>query len=278
MPTLTCEISQTLADQLERERRRTGEPVSHIVMRALADALQVEHATLFKVSTSGALVEGVFQGVVAVGTLKEHGDFGLGTFADLDGEMVALDGHYYQVRSSGAVGEAPDSALVPFAVVTRFQPERTVEVPAFESLDALLAALDAARESGNLFFALRASGSFEYVKTRAVCKTEGPSSLEEAASHQAEFELTSVSGTLVGFWTPEYARTVNVAGYHLHFLSDDRRHGGHVLACRGLGLRVQVQREADFRLAIPETPQFLKADLTGDPSQALDRAERDRAC
>jgi acetolactate decarboxylase len=281
MPTLTCEISQSLADQLARQRERTGEPIAHIVMRALADALQVEHATLFQVSTSGALVEGIYQGVVAVGTLKEHGDFGLGTFTDLDGEMVALDGHYYQVRASGTVAEAPDSALVPFAVVTRFQPERTVELPAFASLDALQASLDAVRNSGNLFFAVRASGTFDYVKTRAVCKVETPTTLPttlvEAASRQAEFEFTRISGTLVGFWTPEYAKAVNVAGYHLHFLSDDHQHGGHLLTCRGPGLQVQVEHTADFRMAIPETPQFLKADLTHDPSQALDRAERDHS-
>jgi acetolactate decarboxylase len=275
VPRLTCDISQTLADQLERLHRRTGEPIGHIVMRALADALQVEHATLFQVSTTGALVEGIYQGVVAVGTLKEHGDLGLGTFADLDGEMVALDGHYFQVRASGAVTEAPNAALVPFAVVTRFQAERTVDLPAFPTLEALQAALDAVRDSGNLFFALRARGTFDYLKTRAVCKAEAPRTLVQAAERQAEFEFTAITGTLVGFWTPEYAKAVNVAGYHLHFLSADHQHGGHVLACRGPGLRVEAQHTADFRMAIPETPQFLHADLTGDPTRALNQAERD---
>jgi acetolactate decarboxylase len=275
MPRLTCDISQTLLDLLHREQERTGEPISHIVMRALADALQVEHATLFQVSTTGALVEGVYQGVVSVGTLKEHGDFRLGTFADLDGEMVALDAHYYQVRSSGSVTEAPDSALVPFAVVTRFRPERTLDVGAYSSLDELQTALDAVRNTGNLFFAVRASGTFDYVKTRAVCKAEAHTGLVEAAAHQAEFEFTSISGTLVGFWTPEYARAINVAGYHLHFLSADHEHGGHLLACRGQQLQAQVEHTADFRMAIPETPQFLQADLTHDPSAALAQAEQD---
>jgi acetolactate decarboxylase len=277
MPKLTCDVSQTLFDRLHEQHRRTGEPIAHIVMRALADALQVEHATLFQVSTTGALVEGIYQGVVAVGTLREHGDFGLGTFADLDGEMVALDGRYYQVRSSGTVAEAPDTALVPFAVVTRFQPERTMAIPAFTSLDALQATLDGVRNSGNLFFAVRASGTFDYVKTRAVCKAEAPTTLVEAAETQAEFEFTAIAGTLVGFWTPEYAKAVNVAGYHLHFLSADHQHGGHLLACRGQGLQAQVEHTADFRLAIPETPQFLHADLSRDPTQALDQAERDHS-
>jgi acetolactate decarboxylase len=275
MPRLTCNISQSLMDQLEAYCRRTGEPVSHVVMRALADALQVEHATLFQVSTSGALVEGLYQGVVSVGTLKEHGDFGLGTFVDLDGELVALDGRYYQVQSSGAVAEAPDAALVPFAVVTHFQPERTLAIPAFASLDALLAALDAVRNSGNLFFAVRARGTFEYLKTRAACKTAAGTSLVEATAHQAEFEFADITGTLIGFWTPEYAKAVNVAGYHFHFLSDDRGHGGHLLACRATGLQAEIEHAADFRMAISETPQFLQADLRRDPTRALAQAETD---
>ena len=79
---------------------------------------------------------------------------------------------------------------------------------------------------------------------------------------------------LVGFWTPQYARTVNVAGYHLHFLSDDRQSGGHLLECRARELEVAIEHAADFRMAIPETAGFLRADLSGDPGADLEKAER----
>jgi acetolactate decarboxylase len=128
MPHLSCEISQSLLNALQTRVRTTGEPIDHIVMRALADQLQVPHATLFQVSTSGALVEGIYQGVVTVGELKRHGDLGLGTFADLDGEMVVVDGGFWQVPGSGAAHEASDSDLAPFAVVTNFRPERNIEL------------------------------------------------------------------------------------------------------------------------------------------------------
>ena len=121
MPNLSCEISQSLMDALQTRVRTTGEPLNHIVMRALADHLGIPHATLFQVSTSGALVEGISQGVVTVGELKRHGDLGLGTFADLDGEMVVVDGRFWRVPGTGAVREAADSDLAPFAVVTSFQ-------------------------------------------------------------------------------------------------------------------------------------------------------------
>ncbi|HVN64981.1 MAG TPA: acetolactate decarboxylase [Candidatus Binataceae bacterium] len=254
--------------------RDTGEPLNHIVMRALADHLEVQHATLFQVSTSGALVEGISQGVVTVGELKRHGDLGLGTFADLDGEMIVVDGHFWRVSGSGDTNEASDSDLTPFAVVAFFRPEQTIELGSFASLDELLARLDRLRNSNNLFFAVRIDGLINRLRARAVCKKAG-AGLVEVAATQAEFEFHRVSGSIVGFWTPAYARTVNMAGWHLHFLKEDRSGGGHVLDIQGEGLRAQVQHLDDFRMAIPESPEFLKADLTGDPSMALIKAERE---
>lgn len=275
MPTLTCEISQSLWNALQR-RVAEGEPLAHVVSRSLADALQVDHGTLFQVSTTGALVEGIYDGVVSVGTLKEHGDFGLGTFADLNGEMVGVDGHFFQARSDGTVGEAPTDALVPFAVVTHFRAERTAVIAQCPSFAELEAKLDAMRDSANVFFAFRVDGIFDSVKTRIACKTTPDTKLVDAAAHQAEFEYKDIEGTLVGFWTPHYARTVNVPGYHLHFLSKDRRVAGHLLDCRAKTLRAQLQHEADFRIAVPETAHFLKADLTRDGSVDLETAERGR--
>jgi acetolactate decarboxylase len=275
MPELNCQISRSLLDALADRRRQTGETTDHIVMEALADALQVDHATLFQISTSGALVEGATSGVITVGELAHHGDFGLGTFADFDGEMVVVDGTTYQVTREG-VRVAPAEASVPFAVVTHFMPEQDVEIPAVASLDDLLARLDSLRNTGNQFFAVRVDGTFDQIKTRAVCKSDGSASLVEAASSQAEFEFRAAEGVLVGFWTPEYAKSVNVAGWHLHFLTADRTGGGHLLACRAGAMRVRVQHVSDFRMAIPETAAFLKADLTRDPSAAILKAEKAR--
>ncbi len=274
MPTLTCEISETLIRALEARSRQTGEPIAHIVMSSLADTLEIDHSTLFQVSTSTALVEGVYGGVVTIGELKRHGSFGLGTFDGLDGEMLALDGHFYQVLGTGAVREARDDARAPFAVVTEFRAEREFVLDRVESFDDLIAQLDSRRETGNLFFAARIDGRFSHIRTRALCKTASGVSLVDATAHQPEFALTDVSGTAVGFWTPVYARTINVAGWHLHFVTEDRFGGGHVLDCQGVDLRVQMQDLADVRIAMPETAAFLQADLSHDPSQELDLAER----
>ncbi len=248
--------------------------MDHLVRSALADYLQVEHGTLFQVSTAGALVEGLYRGEVTIGDLREHGDFGLGTFDGLDGEMVALEGHFYQVRGDGTVREVENEGRSPYAMVTRFSAGDEVELPDCADLASLHAQLDRLRDSQNVFYAIRVDGEFDAVTTRSVTRTPEGVPLVAAASQQHEFYLRNIRGTLAGFWSPGYLQTILVAGYHLHFLSDDRRSGGHLLDCAGRKLRARVRREADFRVSLPESPSFLRADLTRDPASDLDRAEK----
>jgi acetolactate decarboxylase len=276
MGQLEATISRGLWRALVDHAERTREPLAHIVNRALAEYLRVSHHTLYQVSTATALVEGIYQGAVRVGTLREHGDLGLGTFEDLDGEMVVVDGQFFQVRSDGSVRECGDDVLSPFAVVTRFSPEAEVTFAQCPDLSHLTARFDSLRHSDNVFFTLRVDGKFDSIHTRAMCRTREGVPLVQAAAVQPEFEFHDVVGTLVGFWTPAYAKTLNVPGYHLHFLSADRRSGGHLLQCRGSNLRLQIQREGEYHLALPETEDFLKADLRRDPAADLARAEGEK--
>ncbi len=80
-------------------------------------------------------------------------------------------------------------------------------------------------------------------------------------------------GTLVGFWAPEYSMALSVPGYHFHFISEDRTVGGHVLGMRASELTIGVHTERDLHLSLPETEEFLTADLRGEHAAALDKAE-----
>jgi len=154
MPRLDTAIAPGLWAALMDHTRRTHEPLAHVIPKALAEYLRVSHHTLYQVSTATALVEGIYQGAVRVGTLREHGDLGLGTFEDLDGEMVVVDGRFFQVRSDGSVRECGDDVLSPFAVVTRFAPDATVTLDHCPDLSQLTARFDELRHSDNVFFAL----------------------------------------------------------------------------------------------------------------------------
>jgi acetolactate decarboxylase len=271
---LSCQLSGALWQAIQDRCRATGESVEHLVRAALADYLQVEHATLFQVSTAGALVEGLYRGEVTIGGLREHGDFGLGTFDGLDGEMVVIDGHFFQVKGDGSVQEVGDEVRTPYAMITRFPVGPGVLLADSVDLAGLLAQLDPLRDSQNVFYAFRIDGEFPSVVTRSVRPTPEGVPLVAAAQQQREFHRNDVSGTLIGFWSPGYLQTILVPGYHLHFLSQDRRSGGHLLGCAGHGLRAQVRRVADFRVSLPESASFLHADLTRNPAEDLDRAEK----
>src|SRR5690349_21010800 len=172
MPRLDTTISPGLWRALVDHAQRAHEPLAHIVSRVLAEYLQVAHHTLYQVSTATALVEGIYQGAVRVGALREHGDLGLGTFEDLDGEMVVVDGQFFQARSDGSVRPCGDNVLSPFAVVTRFVPETEVRLDECPDMSHLTARFDALRYSDNIFFALRVDGHFDYVHVRTMCRTK----------------------------------------------------------------------------------------------------------
>jgi acetolactate decarboxylase len=267
-------ISKSLQSALETLSRETGVPISQLVADTLSHGLGIPLHTLFQVSTSGALVEGVYQSAVSSNLLLHYGDFGIGTFENLDGEMVVIEGEIYQVRSDGKVSKIVEDVGTPFAVVTHFVADQDQTIENASSFKDLTQTCDRYRDSDNLFYAFRIDGHFGNVHTRAMRETVDGLPLAKAAAIQPEFEFTDVDGTLVGIWAPQFSSALNIAGYHFHFLSEDRSKGGHLLECSGKNLRVRVERLNDFHLSLPESEEFLRADLTKDPSKDLAYAEQ----
>ena len=267
-------ISKSLQSALEKLSKETGEPISQLVSDTLSRCLGIPLHTLFQVSTSGALVQGVYERAVSSNLLLNYGDFGLGTFENLDGEMVVLDGAIYQVRSDGKVTKIEKDVGTPFAVVTHFVADQDQMIQNASSFKDLTKICDRYRDSDNLFYAFRIDGLFGHVHTRAMRETLEGLPLAKAAAIQPEFEFTGVDGTLVGIWAPQFSSALNIAGYHFHFLSEDRSKGGHLLECSGKHLRIRVERLNDFHLSLPESEEFLRADLTKDTSTDLAYAEQ----
>ena len=274
VPELNLFIPAFLDRALKDEMTRTGTSASSIVASALAEYFHTPLHTLFQVSTSGALVEGVYTGAISSEVILKHGDFGLGTFENLDGEMVVLDGHIYRARGDGTVTEAPVDACAPFAVVTRFAPDVDLSIEPADSLDTLMQRCDEHRQSNNIFYAIRLDGEFHHVRMRAVSPPSSGGRLIDAAKAQAEFELSEIRGTLVGLWSPGFSSAFSIAGYHFHFMSEDRAHGGHLLGCSTGSLRLRIEALTDFHLALPENESFLKADLSKNSAGELAYAEQ----
>lgn len=225
---------------------------------------------VYQFSTISALLDGVYDGDATVADILRHGDFGLGTFNHLDGEMVILEGVCYRLRSDGTATRAQPTDRTPFAAVTRFHAD--IEIPIRERTGRtdVTAAIDRQIQSPNLIYAIRIVGDFAELHTRTVMEQKRPyPPLTEATEDQTETVFTEVSGTLVGFRTPDFEQGISVAGYHLHFLNEDRTGGGHVLDFTLERGAVSVSGASQLHLSLPTSGAFLGAQLAGD-----DLAER----
>jgi acetolactate decarboxylase len=221
-----------------------------------------------------ALVEGIFEEGIPFSEIKKHGDFGLGTFDDLDGEMVMLDGRIFQIDGNGRVQEVEDNAHTPFVCVTFFHPHSTATIERDMNHEEFIHWIENLLPSRNIFYALRIEGTFKHIKVRSVPKQEAYHPLVEVAQDQAVFEFDDIEGTLVGFFAPDFMATVVLPGFHLHFLSGDTQHGGHLLGCAPQKMSVGVQFISHMELALPLTVDYLNWDFHRDVNQDLEKAEK----
>jgi acetolactate decarboxylase len=236
-----------------------------------------EPHVLFQASTIGALLDGAFEGDLTFAELAEHGDLGLGTLNHLDGEMVALDGEFFRADVDGRIHRIGPEEKTPFAVVTRFEATLEECLPGAErSHEELLGALDEIATKTTSSCALRLDGSFPLVRARSVPRQEPPyRPLTEVVADQRVFELRDVEGTMLGFRFPAYVEGIEVAGYHLHFISADRSRGGHVLDSRSGELRVQVDPSDDLHVELPPRVEHEEPDLAAETHAAVAAIEHD---
>ena len=272
---LETTISDALWAAIQARAQMLGQPTRQVVQEALAEALDLDHHSMFQVSTSGALVEGLYQGALTVGDLRRHGDTGLGTFEELDGEMILVDGHCYQARGDGTVTEVTDDVLTPFATVVAFAVDESHVMTDVISFDDLTSRLDGLRDSDNEFIAWRITGFLDALRTRTACRHASGTPLAEAVVDQAVFERADLPATIVGFWSPGFSQAIAIPGYHLHAISDDRAHAGHVFDLRAQRLTVDVHRVSDLHVALPETEAFLQANLVAAHAD-MDAIERSK--
>jgi acetolactate decarboxylase len=224
---------------------------------------QAAAAEVYQTSTMAALLDGIYDGDVTIAELLTHGDFGLGTFNHLDGEMVVLDGVCHHLRSDGSAGVAAPNDQTPFAAVTWFTPETTIAVSATTRRPEILASIDHAVKTANLIQAIRIEGTFAAVKTRTVeAQTQPYPPMTEATANEPVTELHDVAGTLAGYRTPDYEQGISVAGYHLHFINQARTKGGHSLDFELTEGQIAISTASELHLSLPRTQAFLDANMS----------------
>lgn len=234
---------------------------------------------MYQVSTLQALAMGYSRAVVTVEELLRHGDTGLGTFEDVDGEMIVVDGHCFRAMVDGAVTEAPPELGVPFSSVSRLCGSRSFPLEAVESIDALKTILTQRIEEGfglNSTHMVRIDGFFEQVCARSESghRSQHITLKEMLKNNQRDFFFDKIEGTLVCVYYPDYMDGINAPGWHLHFLSSDRTRGGHVFDLHLRSGHARMDKIIRIEIQLPFSPAFDTYSLKNASQEEIRQVEQ----
>ena len=233
--------------------------------------------SMYQVSLMQAFMHGEYDGVITVGDLKKHGDIGLGTFEGVNGEMIILDGVVYQAAADGSINVMNDNEKIPFATITKFDEDGKIDNINASNFNDLTSQLNKEIEKygTNNMYVIKIKGDFSNITVRSVEKQEKPYKefTDVAAVDQKVFNHTDQTGTLVAVYFPEYMNELNMHGWHLHFLSDDKTKGGHVLGFNGLKGSGQIDEIHEFNMILPTDDSFKTMNFTENMTSKISSVE-----
>lgn len=233
-------------------------------------------STLFQVSLLQALALGDYDGSISLGELKKHGDIGIGTFDGLDGEMIMLDGIVYKASADGNVYRMKDEETTPFANVTFAKDDsfEFVSTDSMKDLDETLTGI-VSKKGINCVHFVKIGGTFRSIRLRSVPKQSKPyrGLVDTLSTDQVEWTPKDIKGTIVGLYCPSYMGMINNHGWHLHFVSDDRNIGGHVLDVSMKNVLCKFTSVDKLELILPDRPSFHSLDLSVDQNKDIKKIE-----
>jgi len=219
--------------------------------------------TMLQISTVTGLERGLFYPVTTVGWMKQNGNIGLGAFEGMDGELLILDGKAYNAMYSGEVVAVEDNSPIVYGAVAQLSADRTESLQNIASYEQLQKSLEQLLPNKNIFYVFKVQAAFNYLKVRSTPKQKLPyTGLADVVKNQSIFEFKDIKGTLIGFRCPAYIQGVYAPGFHLHFISDDRQKGGHVLEANVAELTAQIGYLTQMYLVLPDNEATRKMDMS----------------
>lgn len=213
-------------------------------------------ATLYQLSRLEALTRLLaYEGQVRAIDLGRYGDFGVGA-PYLLGELNVLDGKVYQALYDGAIIESNLHQTVPFAQLTHFKADFSHHLSPASDIGDLESQLDRliAPHGRDVFYAVKIEGRFPMMRCRSVHFQRRP--FKPMARIMAEDQVVTVwrdvEGTLISVYGPSFMHPIAPVGWHFHFLSSDRKRGGHVLGLEVADGFAQFNRLSGFVLMLPQ--------------------------
>ena len=232
-------------------------------------------ATIYQTGTINSLVNAVYDGDRDIAWIKTQGDFGLGALPMMDGELIVCDGVFYRADANADLSTPNDDAILPFAVVSHFKPDQSFDLlnTDFGGTAHYLATYFASK---NLIYTVRIDGLFATVHFRSEkCQPKTYRKMNETMPElQRVYERDDIEGTLVGIWYPDYLSQVNVAGFHFHFVDEERKTGGHVFDFQLARGQVAIQTIKSLHVDLIDNNEFAQADLRSNTSDAVNQLEK----
>ena len=237
-----------------------------------------DRESVYQVALLQSLTMGYFDGSVTVKELKAHGDTGIGTFEGLNGEMIVLDGVVYQANQACKINVMGDRERVPFSNVTFFEKDFAVKLNNVAGKDTLEKILNeyVDKHGRNSFYMIKLNGTFNEILIRSERGAEEPyPTLVEALKTQTELTLENVGGTIVGLYCPDYMSSLNSTGWHFHFITNDKKIGGHVLGLNLQSGEAQFDKTDGFNMSLPSKRNFHGLNFKTDLREDIRIAEQD---
>jgi len=235
------------------------------------------HDTLCQVSTIDSLLLGGYDGEFTFRELAGYGDFGIGTFDAIDGEMIALEGSFYQVKADGRVYPVRGDMTTPFSSVTFFEPDYHFTLEGTCNYSEFIEEVLPKLPSRTMLYAIRMDVAAPHVKARAIPRQDRPyPPLAVATVDQSVFNINNTTGTIVGFFTPESFQGLNIPGFHLHYIDSERTRGGHILDFMLENVTVVLDATPGFTLQLPPSELMPEPDPERNLSDDLEFVEMGR--
>ena len=135
--------------------------------------------------------------------------------------------------ADGSIVIPPYEETVSFSNVTFFEVDETLHLSDVADIAVQQEAMNGVVNTlgANCFYMVRIEEAFDAMKVRSEYKQEKSCRAPDVAleADQTEFDYENVRGTMVGLYCPPYMSSLNTAGWHFHFINEDRTRGGHVM-------------------------------------------------
>ncbi|MBF4486354.1 acetolactate decarboxylase [Flavobacterium sp. CSZ] len=190
-----------------------------------------QHDAIYHYSVMDAMRNGIYQGEHNIEYLAAKGDFGLGTYNFLDGELIALDGVFYRIGSDGKVVEETKRKS-PFISLVKFKKDTEITFHFNGTTQELQQKLITLLPSQNMPYAIKITCSFTEITTGGAEKiaSADTTGLAILMKNRPLYKTKNITGTLVGFYNPPHFSTIDLSPFHFHFIADDKTYGGHLVA------------------------------------------------